>query len=205
MPPGERDRIARLQRPDDQWSVLAAWAVAARIVSARVGVEPDDLVVDRSCGRCGSDEHGKPQFRGSGLHLSLSHTRGCAVVAVSPGFPVGADVEPTAADRWPPGEDARTWTVREAVLKCRGVGLGAPWEPALAEGLQVLELAVPAAYVATLAAQTDAAVRRGLRARAHRGRSMNSSVNSAHRPSSSNRTRKQLSNVRVTGPSGWSW
>ncbi len=155
VPAGERDRIARLQRPEDRWSVLAAWTVAARIVSVRLGVEPADLVVDRSCGRCGSDEHGKPQFRGSGLHLSLSHTRGCAVVAVSPGFPVGVDVEPTAADRWPPGEDARTWTVREAVLKCRGVGLGAPWEPALADGLQVLALAAPTAYVATLAAQTD--------------------------------------------------
>ena len=155
VPAGERDRIARLQRPDDRWSVLAAWAAAARIVSSRLGVEPADLVVDRSCGRCGSDDHGKPQFRGSGLQLSLSHTRGCAVVAVSPGFPLGVDVEPTAADRWPPGEDARTWTVREAVLKCRGVGLGAPWEPALTDGLQVLALAVPAGYVATLAAQTD--------------------------------------------------
>jgi phosphopantetheinyl transferase len=158
VPAGERDRIARLRRADDQWSARAAWAVAAGIVAGRLGVEPATLVVDRTCGRCGSDEHGKPQFRGSGLHLSLSHTRGCAVVAVSPGFPVGVDVEPTAADRWPPGEDARTWTVREAVLKCRGVGLGAPWESALADGLQVLALAVPAAYVATLAVQTDGPV-----------------------------------------------
>jgi len=39
----------------------------------------------------------------------------------------------------------------------------------------------------------------------HRGLSMYSSVNSAHRPSASKRIRKQLSNVRVTGPSGWSW
>jgi 4'-phosphopantetheinyl transferase len=158
VPAGERDRIARLRRADDQWSALAAWAVAARIVASRLGVDPADLVVDRSCGRCGSDEHGKPQFRGSGLHLSLSHTRGCAVVAVSPGFPVGVDVEPTAADRWPPEEDARTWTVREAVLKCRGVGLGAPWEPALADDMQVRALDVPSAYVATLAALTDEAV-----------------------------------------------
>ena len=155
LPASERDRIGRLRRSEDQWSASAAWAAAARIVASRLGVEPADLVVDRSCGRCGSDEHGKPQFRGTGLHLSLSHTRGCALVAVSPGFPVGVDVEPTAADRWPPGEGARTWTVREAVLKCRGVGLGAPWEPALADGLQVLALAAPAAYVATLAAQTD--------------------------------------------------
>jgi 4'-phosphopantetheinyl transferase len=158
VPAGERDRIARLRRADDQWSALAAWAVAARIVASRLGVDPADLVVDRSCGRCGSDEHGKPQFRGSGLHLSLSHTRGCAVVAVSPGFPVGVDVEPIAADRWPPEEDARTWTVREAVLKCRGVGLGAPWEPALADDMQVRALDVPSAYVATLAALTDEAV-----------------------------------------------
>ena len=158
VPVSERDRIVRLRRPDDRWSSLAAWTLAARLVGRRLGVAPGDLVVDRTCGRCGSSEHGKPQIRGSGLQLSLSHTRGCALVAASPGFPVGVDVEPTAADRWPPGEDARTWTVREAVLKCRGVGLGAPWEPALADGLQMVALAVPAAYVATLAAQSDGPV-----------------------------------------------
>jgi 4'-phosphopantetheinyl transferase len=156
VPASERARIARLQRPDDRWSVLAAWAVATRMVAGRLGVEPGDLEVERLCGRCGSAKHGKPRFRGSGLHLSLSHTRGCAVVALSPGFAVGVDVEPTAEDRWPPGEDARTWTVREAVLKCLGVGLGAPSEPALVAGVQVRELAVHPAYVATLAVRTDA-------------------------------------------------
>lgn len=155
VPAGERARIARLRRPEDRWSSLTAWAVAARMVADRRGVQAGDLEVDRTCGRCGSTEHGKPQFRGSGLHLSLSHTRGCVVVAVSTGFPVGVDVEPTAADWWPPRQDAGTWTAREAVLKCLGVGLGAPWAPALADGVQVRELVVPATYVATLAARTD--------------------------------------------------
>ncbi len=158
VPASERPRIARLRRAEDRWSSLAAWTVATRMVARRLGVEPGDLEVERQCGRCGSTEHGKPRFRGSALNLSLSHTRGLALVAVSAGCAVGVDVEPAAAPRWEPGEDARSWTMREAVLKCHGVGIGAPWEPRLLDGVELRELAVPAAYVATLAARTDAPV-----------------------------------------------
>ena len=172
IPPSERDRVSRRRRADDRSAVLAAWVIASRMVASRLGVQPAELEVERRCARCGSEEHGKPQFRDSGLHLSLSHTPGGAVVAVSPDSPVGVDIEPVVVGA-PPAEEARLWTAREAVVKCLGYGLGGPLEgpmidlsgpeptvgrwdeqPDLPREIQLRVLAVPDGYAATLAVRS---------------------------------------------------
>ncbi len=86
------------------------------------------------------DTRGKPQVPGSGVHLSLSHSGRCLVVAVGP-VDLGVDIEYLRyPDKWPallrwiaaPGERAeaatgtdflRVWTAKESLVKALGSGL----------------------------------------------------------------------------------
>ncbi len=72
--------------------------------------------------------HGKPALYGdaggaSGLRFNLSHSGELMLVAVTAGREVGVDVELVSDRR--PADFLREWTVREAIVKCLGVGLGA--------------------------------------------------------------------------------
>lgn len=82
--------------------------------------------------------HGKPALRDGcnrtmlsteGLRFNLSHSDELMLVAVTTGREVGVDVEVARKRRTV--ELLRAWTVREARVKCLGMGLGsAPVAPA---------------------------------------------------------------------------
>ncbi|MGY1642995.1 4'-phosphopantetheinyl transferase family protein [Geodermatophilus sp. SYSU D00703] len=152
LAPADLARRARLARADDQARSTTAAAVVRAVLGTALGVPPAELAVDRTCPECGAD-HGKPCLADApGLHLSVSHSGSCVVVAVRAGSPVGVDVEEVG--RFGPGEldvlaeetlaaEERDrlarlpvadrpaafttyWTRKEAVLKSTGQGLGAP-------------------------------------------------------------------------------
>lgn len=124
---------------------------AQRLILARyLGVPPDEIVVDRVCGRCGDPQHGRPYVPGAALDYSVSHTRAWVLVAVVGDGRVGAnldarpadhDLEDLAAAALTPAErrawrrlparersDAllASWTRKEATAKLTGHGLAIP-------------------------------------------------------------------------------
>ncbi|HYN29389.1 MAG TPA: 4'-phosphopantetheinyl transferase superfamily protein [Dermatophilaceae bacterium] len=131
----------RLAAPGEDPSVARALLRAA--VAARLGIEDGDVRIGRSCPGCGSADHGRPVLLAAravplSLSLSLARAPGLVAAATSDAGPVGIDVE--AADRTAfdgfadvalhpaesaatPGQRARTWARKEAVLKAAGAGL----------------------------------------------------------------------------------
>jgi 4'-phosphopantetheinyl transferase len=143
---GERQRAERFGGEADRISYVAAHALLRESLSRRV-----DLPPERWAFRPGP--RGKPEIGGAegslGLAVSLSHTRGFAVCAVSDGGQVGVDVEHAhrkpplrisescfapaerrALDGLPesdrPGRFFEYWTLKEALLKAIGLGLAYP-------------------------------------------------------------------------------
>ena len=143
----ERIRIQCLPQAKRESAVRMRCAVRAALAAYRGGL-PRDL--DFSYG-----QHGKPQVNGEPkLHFSVTHTRGCALLAVSLRGPVGVDVEPVrlpardelakamlgarawrqyqALDDVSRGQAfARAWTEREALVKAMGLGIAHGWSPCL--------------------------------------------------------------------------
>ena len=147
MTPDERARQARFVRPRDRHLQLLARALVRVLFSAYTGEPPDAW-------RFGAGPHGKPFLAAPALApplaFNLSHTEGLVAAAFTVRNEVGVDVEdldrraPTldVARRFfasaevarleaePP--DGRTevffafWTLKEAYLKARGVGLSVP-------------------------------------------------------------------------------
>ncbi|WP_328892253.1 4'-phosphopantetheinyl transferase family protein [Streptomyces sp. NBC_00236] len=141
---GELDRAARLVVPADRRCYVAAHVALRLLLGARLGVTPDAVRLTREpCPSCGGP-HGRPATDG-GVHFSLSHTRGVALLAFAD-TPVGADVElvpkpetvSEIAGQLHPAESrelaelpeeqrpaafARVWTRKEAYLKGEGIGL----------------------------------------------------------------------------------
>jgi 4'-phosphopantetheinyl transferase len=119
LPGAERERAARLIRPDARrrW-VSARWAL--RGVLARYH-EREPAQIELRCG-----DRGKPMLAASeeSLRFNLSHSDDLALIAVAHGREVGVDVERIGARR--PAEFYAAWARREAIAKCHGVGLGAP-------------------------------------------------------------------------------
>jgi 4'-phosphopantetheinyl transferase len=139
----ERARAARFHFERDRARYLRGHAAVRHLLAAYAGQEPHALVFARGA-------HGKPALAGTALEFNLSHSEGCAVLAVTRGRRVGVDVERIRADRAtlevarrffapaeadavaaaPPAERAltffRCWTRKEAYVKARGEGLSLP-------------------------------------------------------------------------------
>ena len=136
-------RADAFRRPLDRIRFTAARAWLRRTLASCLGRDPARLVF-------AVGPHGKPFLpeAGGALDFNLSHSGGFALLAVSPGFPVGADIEEMRpieeklAERFfspgeiralralpPAGREAgffRCWTRKEAYLKALGSGLATP-------------------------------------------------------------------------------
>ena len=135
-----------------RWTrTLPAHVLARATVAQWMNLEEAVVVVRNDCLACGGRDHGRPSVeRVPGAppspHLSLTHPRGLAMVALTGAGPVGIDCEPAGADlledfddvalapaearslrRWGPASRPagrlRYWVRKEAVLKATGLGL----------------------------------------------------------------------------------
>jgi len=141
----ERTRADTYRRAVDRARSLLAAGLLRAVVAEHAGVRPAEVGVDRACHTCGR-QHGRPVVALPALlppHVSVTHSGSWVGVAVSPGGPVGLDVEvraaaasaplhTVAAESERPGlraaEDpgealARLWVAKEAALKAAGHGL----------------------------------------------------------------------------------
>jgi 4'-phosphopantetheinyl transferase len=139
----ERTRAARFHFARNRARFLRGRAALRHLLAGYAGREPHALVFVPGT-------HGKPALPGTGLEFNLSHSGGCAVLAVTRGRRVGVDVERIRAERatlavarrfFAPAEAAavataapaeraltffRCWTRKEAYVKARGEGLSLP-------------------------------------------------------------------------------
>jgi len=139
----ERARAARFHFERDRARFLRGRAALRHLLAGYAGLEARALIFAPGA-------HGKPALPGTGLEFNLSHSGGCAVLAVTRGRRVGVDVEriqteratPSLARRFfAPAEAAavataapadraitffRCWTRKEAYVKARGEGLALP-------------------------------------------------------------------------------
>ncbi|MFJ9568719.1 4'-phosphopantetheinyl transferase family protein [Streptomyces bacillaris] len=147
LAPAERQRAAAFVRPAGRLLYVRAHLALRRLLSAYTGIAPALLELRRdACPRC-AGPHGRPvPADAPGLHFSLSHSHGLALIGVARA-PVGVDVQrvPTAgtvelclpalhpAERRElldlraaarPRAFAELWTRKEALLKGFGTGLG---------------------------------------------------------------------------------
>lgn len=149
---GERERASRFRFHKDFRRFVFGHARVRSILGLYAGVQPDSLRIDRRCGVCGSESHGKPFLvlspgTRSAIRFSVSYSDRLVVVAVANGAEVGVDVERVVAGfAWrevagtalSSGEQSRLaalddesavrafygiWTLKEAVSKASGEGL----------------------------------------------------------------------------------
>jgi 4'-phosphopantetheinyl transferase len=140
----ERNRADRFTREPDRIGSIVSRAAVRAILSRDVGIPPGEV-------QFGYGRFGKPfllEPRATDLEFNLSHSGLFALVAVARGRPIGVDVELIRTDfdvtgvarmafakaEWdalsaqPPSKRAFAfydlWTRKEAILKCRGTGLG---------------------------------------------------------------------------------
>lgn len=149
VPPGgetlltkeERDRAHRFVGPLLQRRFVAARARLRALLGDHLGRDPRSLVFLLN-------EFGKPRLADlPGVHFSLSHSQDRALLAVSDGPEIGADLEMMRAvdhldlarryfhpdevrtierHRDPRQAFFRVWTLKEAVVKAIGLGLALP-------------------------------------------------------------------------------
>ena len=143
----ERERCARYLFLRNRIESTAARALARAALSRHADVDPHAWTF-------GHGEHGKPQIAGPPaappLHFNVAHTQGLVVCLVAHGREVGVDAEflgrhsdiallarrclsiaeQQALWALPAPAQARRflvhWTLKEAYLKARGIGLGLP-------------------------------------------------------------------------------
>lgn len=165
-----------------------AHGAARQILGRRLGILPAELRISRRCTACGGP-HGRPELPDHPeVKISLSHSGGLALLAISAGPRVGIDVElvrprprlarlaervltPEELAAWrsrPEPERLRAfldaWTAKEAYLKAIGEGIRGPLArvPArLPAGWSSSRPDAGAGYVTCLAVESRAvAVRR---------------------------------------------
>ena len=145
---GERRRARALRRAADRRRHVAARALVRTVLSGYLSPAAQDW-------RFVADAHGRPQLspehRLPELQFNIAHTAGLVVLAVTVGGALGVDVETprrrtdtVALERYfAPEERAalealpaaarrrgffEVWTLKEAYLKARGLGLRVPLE-----------------------------------------------------------------------------
>jgi len=146
LPSDERSRAERFSHGGSRQQFLAGRALVRTVLAQYEGVDPRSL-------RFECNAYGKPSLseRGSQqLEFNLSHTRGLVVCAVTVGHAIGVDVENSdrttdcgqLATRFFARTEATTlaclaperqravffefWTLKEAFIKARGMGLSIP-------------------------------------------------------------------------------
>jgi 4'-phosphopantetheinyl transferase len=155
LDPEERARAEAFRTPELREQYVAAHVMVRTVLSTYASVAPSEW-------RYAHGPKGRPRLVGApvDLHFSLSHSGSRAAVAITVGRKVGFDLEEVdpgkdglgIAERFftsaeaealrscdgseRPGRFATLWTVKEAVLKARGVGLGS--------GLGTVEVALDA-------------------------------------------------------------
>ena len=145
LDPGETARWHRFHRAETRRLFAAAHALLRTTLSRYAAVDPRDW-------RFAAEAHGRPYLTGpeTGLTFNLTHADGLAACAVARGFPVGIDAERTdrrldldgmARVAFADAERAQVaaapperrtavffgvWTLKEAYIKARGLGLALP-------------------------------------------------------------------------------
>ena len=171
----ERERAARFMRAADRRRWTAAHAALRQLLAAYVDADPRALRFAE--GPNGKPELVAGEDRRAGqLRFNLSHSGGTALIAVACEREVGVDVElprravdhvaiarrvltAAEADRIAaiadPHERERAflqaWVRWEAVLKCRGTGIGGAETPSTGPQPWVVDLDVPPPAAAALA------------------------------------------------------
>lgn len=138
----ERQRRARLLRPEDRRRFTATRGIMRRILGARTGQPPQSLAFHQG-------SYGKPALQGPGQPgFSLSHSGALGALGVSDATAFGVDIEQLAPIEAAVAEIAfspsertelagvrpeewlvrfyKSWTRREAVAKALGTGLAQP-------------------------------------------------------------------------------
>ncbi len=145
LSPAEAERASRLRQPADRVRSACTRAALRRLLGERLGLPPQDVPL-------AAGTHGRPALAGpvgrEGLDFNVSHSGAYALIALAEGpWAVGVDVErcdafgvhgladPAALESLvlSPRERAAPhaarpdfptlWTVKEAVLKCLGLGV----------------------------------------------------------------------------------
>lgn len=140
LAPDERERAARFIFDRDRNHYIIARGFMRLRLGAYLGIGPETVSFT-------TNAHGKPRLNGHdmALNFNLSHSGGQAVLAVSPDFELGVDIErcreirDDLANRYfSPGENAalanlhpserkaaffRCWTRKEAFVKAVGSGM----------------------------------------------------------------------------------
>jgi 4'-phosphopantetheinyl transferase len=142
----EKERFNRFVFEQDRRQFLLTRALERDVLSRYLGVEPAELVLTRN-------EYGKPALAepvNCPIAFNLSHTKGLSVCAVAAGQIIGVDVESLQrtnvhqdiAKRFFANSEAgflerlndapkqieflKLWTLKEAFIKARGLGLSIP-------------------------------------------------------------------------------
>lgn len=171
---------ARARRGEGRRRYVVAHAALRMILGSALGLDPASIAYERTCGRCGGHDHGRPGVSGcESLSFSLSHSGERAIVAVGPNRSIGADVEevrprvhldrlasrvltPEEHEGWSSGGGGMSrfldaWTAKEAYLKATGEGISRPLRSVSAQpptGWSIEWPAVAEGYVCAVVAET---------------------------------------------------